>query len=310
MMGLRKLSPGGHEHLTNSVACADRDRRVKPAELLSDHYLSRGYPAGEWFGGGAQALELSGAVTPAQMNALFGEGQHPHADAIEAEMIAGGATAHQAPRATRLGRRFPQYSQLDHLRSTVSQAYKDYNREYDRPVGAPISAEIRAELRRAGSGAGLNPDTVMELVDASAERAAWCAYRIEFRRVTQSRHDPGESRELVRVRVPVLLRQLQDSREDITGVEVALPQRFTFQLRQGTRHQNLDTDLLEQQHTIVLGAQLSERFATHIVDSPDQTSRVSRRLAPVFVLDLLERQIVSNLVISQRRLTSLSEHRS
>ncbi len=138
MMGLRKLSPGGHEHLTNSVACADRDRRVKPAELLSDHYLSRGYPAGEWFGGGAQALELSGAVTPAQMNALFGEGQHPHADAIEAEMIAGGATAHQAPRATRLGRRFPQYSQLDHLRSTVSQAYKDYNREHGRPVGAPL----------------------------------------------------------------------------------------------------------------------------------------------------------------------------
>ncbi|UJW32543.1 relaxase domain-containing protein [Saccharothrix sp. AJ9571] len=147
-MGLRKLSPGGHEYLTNTVACADRDRRLEPGELLSDYYLSRGYPAGQWFGAGAEALGLSGEVTPAQMNALFGEGRHPHADAIEAEMIADGATAEQALRATRLGRRFPQYSALDHLRSQVSQAYKDHNRLHGRPVGAPISAATRAELRR------------------------------------------------------------------------------------------------------------------------------------------------------------------
>ncbi|MFJ9782519.1 MobF family relaxase [Amycolatopsis sp. NPDC101161] len=148
MMGLRKLSPGGHEYLTNTVACADRSRELAPGELLSDYYLSRGYPAGQWFGAGAEHLGLSGAVTPAQMNALFGEGRHPHADAIEAEMIAGGATAEEALKATRLGRRFPQYSALDHLRSQVSQAYKDYNRLHGRPIGAPISAAKRAELRR------------------------------------------------------------------------------------------------------------------------------------------------------------------
>ncbi|WIV52856.1 MobF family relaxase [Amycolatopsis nalaikhensis] len=148
MMGLRKLSPGGHEYLTNTVACADRTRELAPGELLSDYYLSRGYPAGQWFGAGADQLGLSGAVTPAQMNALFGEGRHPHADAIEAEMITGGATAAEALKATRLGRRFPQYSALDHLRSQVAQAYKDYNRLHGRPVGAPISAAKRAELRR------------------------------------------------------------------------------------------------------------------------------------------------------------------
>ncbi|WP_410591836.1 MobF family relaxase [Amycolatopsis sp. lyj-23] len=147
MMGLRKLSPGGHEYLTNTVACADRDRELAPGELLSDYYLSRGYPAGQWFGAGAEQLGLSGAVTSAQMNALFGEGRHPHADAIEAEMVAGGATAAEALKATRLGRRFPQYSALDHLRSQVSQAYKDHNRLHGRPVGAPISAQKRAELR-------------------------------------------------------------------------------------------------------------------------------------------------------------------
>lgn len=148
MMGLRKLSPGGHEYLTNTVACADRSRELEPGELLSDYYLSRGYPAGQWFGAGAEHLGLSGAVTPAQMNALFGEGRHPHADAIEAEMIAGGATTEEALKATRLGRRFPQYSALDHLRSQVSQAYKDHNRLHGRPIGAPISAQKRAELRR------------------------------------------------------------------------------------------------------------------------------------------------------------------
>ncbi len=147
-MGLRKLSPGGHEYLTNTVACADRSRELAPGELLSDYYLSRGYPAGQWFGAGAERLGLSGAVTPAQMNALFGEGRHPHADAIEAEMIANGATAEEALKATRLGRRFPQYSTLDHLRSQVSQAYKDHNRLHGRPIGAPISAHKRAELRR------------------------------------------------------------------------------------------------------------------------------------------------------------------
>ncbi|WIY05554.1 MobF family relaxase [Amycolatopsis mongoliensis] len=147
MMGLRKLSPGGHEYLTNTVACADRSRELAPGELLSDYYLSRGYPAGQWFGAGAEHLGLSGAVTPAQMNSLFGEGRNPHADAIEAEMIAGGGTAAEALKATRLGRRFPQYSALDHLRSQVSQAYKDRNHLHGRPVGAPISAATRAEIR-------------------------------------------------------------------------------------------------------------------------------------------------------------------
>ncbi|WP_410598064.1 MobF family relaxase [Amycolatopsis sp. lyj-23] len=148
MMGLRKLSPGGHEYLTNTVACADRSRELAPGELLSDYYLSRGYPAGQWLGAGAEHLGLSGAVSPAQMNALFGEGRHPHADAIEAEMIADGATGAEALKATRLGRRFPQYSALDHLRSQVSQAYKDHNRLHGQPIGAPISAATRAEIRR------------------------------------------------------------------------------------------------------------------------------------------------------------------
>ncbi|WP_410659466.1 MobF family relaxase [Amycolatopsis sp. lyj-112] len=176
-MGLRKLSPGGHEYLTNSVACADRDRELEPGELLSDYYLSRGYPAGQWFGAGAVALGLSGEVTAAHMNALFGEGRHPHADAIEAEKIADGATAEEALRATRLGRRFPQYSGLDHMRSQVSQAYKDYNRENNRPIGAPIPAGKRSELRHGvqveafqEANKGRGPDDEKELQKWLAEQ--------------------------------------------------------------------------------------------------------------------------------------------
>ncbi len=177
MMGLRKLSPGGHEYLTNSVACADRDRELEPGELLSDYYLSRGYPAGEWFGAGADRLGLSGEVSAAQLDALFGEGRHPHADAIENEMIADGATAEEALRATRLGRRFPHYSSLDHMRGQVSQAYKDYNRENGRPVGAPIPAAKRAKLRHAFQVAaftkahdGVGPEGEKELQKWLAEQ--------------------------------------------------------------------------------------------------------------------------------------------
>ncbi|MEW2507634.1 MobF family relaxase [Amycolatopsis sp. NPDC047767] len=147
VMGLRKLSPGGHEYLTNAVAC--HDRRLEPGELLSDYYLSHGYPAGEWFGAGAQELGLAGQVSAAQMQALFGEGRHPNADAMETELIAGGATADQALKATQLGRNFPVYSGLDGLRSKTSQAYKQYNREHERPVGAPIDAETRRQIRRS-----------------------------------------------------------------------------------------------------------------------------------------------------------------
>lgn len=147
MIGSRKLSPGDHEYLTNAVAC--HDRRLEPGELLSGYYLSHGYPAGEWFGAGAQIFGLTGEVKPAQMKALFGEGRHPNADAIENEMIADGKTAAEALNATRLGRGFPVYSGLDLMRVRTAQAYKDYNREHDRPVGAPIDAATRHQIRQA-----------------------------------------------------------------------------------------------------------------------------------------------------------------
>src|SRR5437763_8165378 len=172
-MGLRKLSPGGHEYLTNAVAC--QDRRLEPGELLSDYYLPHGYPAGQWFGAGAEQLGPSGAVTAAQMQALFGEGRHPHADAIEAEMIADGHTAAAALAATKLGRAFPKYSALDHLRSKTAQAYKDHNLENGRPKGAPIDAQTRAELRRSVQIQAYTEDNDGAEPETDAALATWLA---------------------------------------------------------------------------------------------------------------------------------------
>ncbi|MGH3935619.1 MAG: MobF family relaxase, partial [Pseudonocardiaceae bacterium] len=51
-------------------------------------------------------------------------------------------------RATKLGRRFPQHSGADELRSLVGEAYKQYNRDRGRAVGAPLDDEIRGMVRR------------------------------------------------------------------------------------------------------------------------------------------------------------------
>jgi conjugative relaxase-like TrwC/TraI family protein len=146
MIGVRKLSPGGYEYLTGSVACADRT--LEPGESLADYYFAHGYPPGQWFGAGAATLGMTGQVTREQMQALFGEGRHPDADRIQAAMIAAGATPEEALAATKLGNRFAQYDGIDKLRSAVIDAYKQHNKDNGRPIGAPIDDETRARIRR------------------------------------------------------------------------------------------------------------------------------------------------------------------
>ncbi|WP_235884300.1 MobF family relaxase [Saccharopolyspora elongata] len=139
------MTPGGHEYLTGSVGCADHD--LEPGESMADYYVGGGYPPGEWIGGGAAELGLDGVVTPEQMMALFGEGRHPDADRIEAEMLAAGASPEAALAATKLGRRFPQYGGEDALRRRVGEAYGQHNLDHGRPIGAPLDADTRQEIR-------------------------------------------------------------------------------------------------------------------------------------------------------------------
>ncbi|MBQ0928575.1 relaxase domain-containing protein [Saccharopolyspora endophytica] len=142
---MRKMSPSGHEYLTGSVACGDRD--LDAGESLADYYTAHGYPPGQWFGRGAAELGVDGEVTAAQMQALFGEGRHPNSDRLEADLIAAGASPKEALEATKLGRRFPRHSEIDDLRTRVSDAYKAHNLEHDRPIGAPIDEATRARIR-------------------------------------------------------------------------------------------------------------------------------------------------------------------
>ncbi|PJN24753.1 hypothetical protein CG717_32170 [Streptomyces sp. CB02613] len=67
-----------------------------------------GVPVGRWMGRGLAALGLAPGeeVTEAQLRNLFGErGRHPHADRIEADRLAQGASPAEAYRAGALGRR-------------------------------------------------------------------------------------------------------------------------------------------------------------------------------------------------------------
>lgn len=67
-----------------------------------------GVPAGRWMGRGLAVLGLAAGdvVTEAELRNLFGEkGRHPHADLIEAEQLAAGASPKNAVKAGALGRR-------------------------------------------------------------------------------------------------------------------------------------------------------------------------------------------------------------
>ncbi|ADG80824.1 TrwC relaxase OS=Tsukamurella paurometabola (strain ATCC 8368 / DSM / CCUG 35730 / CIP 100753/ JCM 10117 / KCTC 9821 / NBRC 16120 / NCIMB 702349 / NCTC 13040) OX=521096 GN=Tpau_4256 PE=4 SV=1 [Tsukamurella paurometabola] len=112
VMTMHVLHAGdGYTYLTRSVASADQQRGRGTS--LSDYYAANGTPPGQWTGRGLADLTafgspegesglVGGAVTEAQMRALFGEGLHPNAD----QLIDAGADVGD----TRLGRRFPLYA--------------------------------------------------------------------------------------------------------------------------------------------------------------------------------------------------------
>ncbi len=150
MMGIRKITPGGHEYLVGNVACGDRD--LDAGETLADYYFRHGYPPGQWFGAAAANLGMTGEVTAAQMQALFGEGRHPDADGIEARAIAAGMSPAKALEATKLGNRFPRFGNIDDLRTKIREAYTAYNTERGRKANAPINEIDRARIRRDVQG--------------------------------------------------------------------------------------------------------------------------------------------------------------
>lgn len=161
MMTVHVLHAGdGYTYLTRQVAAGDHS--VRRSEDLTEYYTAEGNPVGEWLGSGLANLGVSGPVSEAQMQALFGEGLHP--DAAIRAAVAGGASPEDAVQASRLGRRFPRIQhQSDGWDEAVAGAYAQFAAENGRTpeVGVErdlirwnIAAErIAANLKRPGTDA-------------------------------------------------------------------------------------------------------------------------------------------------------------
>ena len=87
------------------------------------------------------------------MVALFGEGRHPDAATIEAEMLSQGRSTADILKATQLGRRYPLYEGDNEFRKTLALRFQQHNEAYGFPADWPVPeaerAAIRTEVARA-----------------------------------------------------------------------------------------------------------------------------------------------------------------
>ena len=160
---MHKLTAGsGYTYLTRQVAVSDRKREGRDG--LADYYAEKGESPGRWIGRGLGGMSdlsfdaspallpedlfaLGDAVTEAQMLALFGEGRHPNADAIERALSARGTDLATIEKATRLGQPFKVYDDATEFQKRTAIAYRDYNRDRNLRGDQPLPMEERARLR-------------------------------------------------------------------------------------------------------------------------------------------------------------------
>ena len=156
VMTLHVLHAGdGYEYLTKQVANADRERTR--GEELVDYYNAHGTPPGHWFGAGIDGLTDIEAghdiasetriaseqvVTEAQMKALFGEGLHPNADAIQKAAEAAGMTGKQGIDAAKLGRKFPSFKNEIPVLQAHEAAVAEFTANHGRRPTATESDEL------------------------------------------------------------------------------------------------------------------------------------------------------------------------
>ena len=148
-MTLHKLTAGdGYTYLTRQVAAADATNRGYSD--LGAYYSEKGEAPGLWMGTGLSSVPdflLGEYVTEAQMKALFGEGRHPNADAIERAAIAAGKDADAVDRASRLGNPYRIHEQANMFHRRSAGAFRDYNTEQGLHADTPVPAEVRAQIR-------------------------------------------------------------------------------------------------------------------------------------------------------------------
>jgi len=156
VMSLHKLTAGdGYTYLTRQVAASDATERGTAS--LGDYYTEKGESPGHWMGSGLAGLSAGpdrvvvaaagGRVSEVQMLALFGEGRHPDASAIEQRMIAGGAHPSEALAHTRLGNPYLVFEGSTPYRQAVAQRFVAHNVAQGARGDAPIPEDVRAAIR-------------------------------------------------------------------------------------------------------------------------------------------------------------------
>src|SRR4051794_6530803 len=147
-MSLRKLTAGdGYSYLTRQVAA--HDSTEKGHSSLADYYDEKGESPGRWMGAGLAplGLALGETVTASQMASLFGQGRHPRAAEIEADLAERGGSPAAIAKAIALGRRFPVHDKVSAFNVKVAEAFTSYNREHGQKWNAAIRPEERARIR-------------------------------------------------------------------------------------------------------------------------------------------------------------------
>ncbi|WP_052688690.1 MobF family relaxase [Williamsia herbipolensis] len=173
-MSLHKLTAGdGYTYLTKQVAAMDATDKGQVS--LADYYSAKGESPGVWMGSGlaglaepaispagarpgyqpparpdadARVVAYGSQVTEAQMKALFGEGRHPNADAIERAFVEASGSAAAALNASKLGREFAIHDNTaPEFVQRLAVRFREHNRAEGNKWNTPIPAEVRAELR-------------------------------------------------------------------------------------------------------------------------------------------------------------------
>ena len=148
-MSMHKLTAGsGYDYLTRQVAAHDSTEKGHTA--LASYYEAKGESPGVWVGSGVAGIEGLAAgdvVTAEQMQALFGSGHHPLAEARMA-VLGDEATPEEFLHAARLGRPYRVYkNDVSAFRVEVAKRLSEYNAQVGRPSEAPVPVEVRARIR-------------------------------------------------------------------------------------------------------------------------------------------------------------------
>jgi len=166
-MSLHKLTAGdGYTYLTRQVAAADATHRGRDG--LGEYYSQKGECPGVWLGHGADGLTRLAAPTQAfagapapgaapalrgeqvsetQMLALFGEGRHPNAEAIEKQLITDGHGVQAVLAATRLGSPYKVVNGPSAFRVELAKRFEQVNADAGLPRDWPIPESERAFIR-------------------------------------------------------------------------------------------------------------------------------------------------------------------